>query len=81
MRKRRREMQSLLWPEQNLFSWLGCMADILFFDHPLLGRVSRPGHRTHKQRRGLLPPHREKLAALEFPALKRRILWILCHLR
>lgn len=43
------EMQSLLWPEQNLFSIGLHGPDILFFDHPLLGRVSRLGHRMHKQ--------------------------------
>ena len=36
------EMQSLLWPEQNLCSIGLHGPDILFFDHPLLGRAE-PG--------------------------------------
>lgn len=68
------EMQSLLWPEQNLFSIGLHGPDILFFDHPLLGRVSRLGHRMHKQSgAAFFRPAGEKLAALEFPAPNRRI--------
>ena len=58
------EMQSLLWPEQNLFSIGLHGPDILFFDHPLLGRVSRLGHRMHKQSgAAFFRPAGEKLAA------------------
>ncbi len=75
------EMQSLLWPEQNLFSIGLHGPDILFFDHPLLGRVSRLGHRMHKQSgAAFFRPAGEKLAALEFPAPETAYLYgFLCH--
>lgn len=63
------KMQAVLLPEQDLFSIGLHGPDILFFDHPLLGRVSRLGHRMHKQSgAAFFRPAGEKLAALEFPA-------------
>lgn len=63
------EMQAVLLPEQALFSIGLHGPDILFFDHPLLGHISRLGHRMHKQSgAAFFRPTGEKLAALEFPA-------------
>ena len=75
------EMQQLLLPEQNLFSIGLHGPDILFFDHPLLGHVSRLGHRMHKQSgAAFFRPAGEKLAALEFPAPETAYLYgFLCH--
>ena len=57
------EMQQLLRPEQALFSIGLHGPDILFFDHPLLGHVSRLGHRMHKQSGvAFFRPTGEKLA-------------------
>lgn len=75
------EMQQLLRPEQALF-FIGLHGpDILFFDHPLLGHVSRLGHRMHKQSgAAFFRPAGEKLAALEFPAPETAYLYgFLCH--
>ena len=75
------EMQQLLRPEQALFSIGLHGPDILFFDHPLLGHVSRLGHRMHKQSgAAFFRPAGEKLAALEFPAPETAYLYgFLCH--
>ncbi len=75
------EMQQLLRPEQALFSIGLHGPDILFFDHPLLGRVSRLGHRMHKQSgAAFFRPTGEKLATLEFPAPETAYLYgFLCH--
>lgn len=75
------EMQQLLRPEQALFSIGLHGPDILFFDHPLLGHVSRLGHRMHKQSgAAFFRPTGEKLAALEFPAPETAYLYgFLCH--
>ena len=74
------EMQQLLRPEQALFSIGLHGPDILFFDHPLLGHVSRLGHRMHKQVVRPSSAPQEKLAALEFPAPETAYLYgFLCH--
>ena len=75
------EMQQLLRPEQALFSIGLHGPDMLFFDHPLLGRVSRLGRRMHKQSgAAFFRPTGEKLAALEFPAPETAYLYgFLCH--
>ena len=75
------EMQQLLRPEQALFSIGLHGPDILFFDHPLLGHVSRLGHRMHKQSgAAFFRPAGEKLATLGFPAPETAYLYgFLCH--
>ena len=63
------EMQQLLRPEQALFSIGLHGPDILFFDHPLLGHVSRLGHRMHKQSgAGFVRPPGGEVGALVFSA-------------